>query len=409
MMSSAKISILTQATTSGARFFLGLILARELGPEAFGLYTMLWLAVLFLNSIHTSFITQPLMSIGSQKNNIANNRYIKLTVLHQLIFLLILIPCLLVFFFGIDYFIGDVAWQVMALATLYAIGYYLYELIRKILFLEKRIGRVFILDSLVNGISLCFVLLYASYYELTIANYFLLLLFPVCLAVVLEYRIFVKLAEVGKDYFIKKTRESYFFGAPLFHTALTQFFSSQITLYIAALIIGVAAAGEIGAARNILGLLFVLFMAFENFMPIQANYAYEKGINSLNKYFINSFIKFGTPIILICVAIFFFSKEIVVFVYGVDYLYASELVRWFVVIHMLMFVNRLLTIYCRTLALGAAIKLGGVMSLVMSLALSYPLIFYFNYEGAMLIMLMQQILILLPMLKKFNQNGIVKI
>ncbi len=52
---------------SGVNFLTGILLARYLGLKEFGVFTLVWMAVLFVNSLQFAVISAPMMSIGSKQ------------------------------------------------------------------------------------------------------------------------------------------------------------------------------------------------------------------------------------------------------------------------------------------------------------------------------------------------------
>ncbi len=56
-----------QTMVSGVNFLTGILLARYLGVEEFGRFTLAWMAVLFVNGIQHAAINSPMMSIGPKQ------------------------------------------------------------------------------------------------------------------------------------------------------------------------------------------------------------------------------------------------------------------------------------------------------------------------------------------------------
>ena len=56
-----------QSLVSGANFFPTIVLARYLGIEEFGRFTLVWMAVLFANSLQHAMVNMPMMSIGPKQ------------------------------------------------------------------------------------------------------------------------------------------------------------------------------------------------------------------------------------------------------------------------------------------------------------------------------------------------------
>ena len=57
-----------QAMVSGVNFLTAILLARYLGIEEFGRFTLAWMAVLIAYSIQYAMIIAPMMSIGPKQS-----------------------------------------------------------------------------------------------------------------------------------------------------------------------------------------------------------------------------------------------------------------------------------------------------------------------------------------------------
>lgn len=75
-----------QAMVSGVNFLTGILLARFLGIEEFGRFTLIWMAVLFVNSIQRTMISGPMMSIGPKQSQSEVAKYYRAVVFQQLLF-----------------------------------------------------------------------------------------------------------------------------------------------------------------------------------------------------------------------------------------------------------------------------------------------------------------------------------
>jgi len=56
-----------QGIVSGTSFLTNLMLARFMGLHEFGIFVLAWMSVLFVNSLQTSLIIAPMMSIGPKQ------------------------------------------------------------------------------------------------------------------------------------------------------------------------------------------------------------------------------------------------------------------------------------------------------------------------------------------------------
>ena len=67
LKSNKPLVFLDQAIVSGSNFILGILLARNLGIEGYGYYSLIWLVVLFFSSMQLASLISPMMSLGPKK------------------------------------------------------------------------------------------------------------------------------------------------------------------------------------------------------------------------------------------------------------------------------------------------------------------------------------------------------
>src|SRR3989339_512327 len=72
-----------QAMVSGVNFLTGILLARYLGLEEYGRFTLAWMAVLLCNSFQQAGIIAPMMSIGPKQKKEDGPSYYGTLFIHQ--------------------------------------------------------------------------------------------------------------------------------------------------------------------------------------------------------------------------------------------------------------------------------------------------------------------------------------
>ena len=75
-----------QALVSGLNFLSSVVLARYLGLEGFGIYSIAWLGVMIASSINQPFIIAPMQTLSGKKVSTAQSDYLQALVFKQLIF-----------------------------------------------------------------------------------------------------------------------------------------------------------------------------------------------------------------------------------------------------------------------------------------------------------------------------------
>ncbi len=74
-----------QVMVSGVNFLTNILIARFLGLEDFGRFSLLWLLILLINSLQIALIISPMQSIGSQQSDQAAPSYYGAVLAQQLI------------------------------------------------------------------------------------------------------------------------------------------------------------------------------------------------------------------------------------------------------------------------------------------------------------------------------------
>lgn len=75
-----------QLIVSGLSFVSGITLARLLGVQGFGIYSIAWLGVLIASSVNQPFIIAPMLTLSAKKTKEEQQDYLQSLVFKQLFF-----------------------------------------------------------------------------------------------------------------------------------------------------------------------------------------------------------------------------------------------------------------------------------------------------------------------------------
>ena len=275
-----------QAILSGTNFLTGILLARFLGIETYGLFALLWMIVLFGLSFSQAFVTKPMLSLGPQKESEDQNHYYSSLHAIQLIFsgLSFVLSC-----FGLLVFISFFRLELPSFGLLLKVPIILalflnYDFYRKYFFVSERLKWPIIIDGLLATFQLVgFSILYLND-ALSIESVLTLL---VLVYVFINGISFVKC--VFPDFEmsnLKKTILLHFeYAKWLIGTALLQWLCGNFFIIAGGGILGTAAVGAIRIAQNVIGLTHVIFLAMENIVPVYAAKRFKAGgIRSLYQF-----------------------------------------------------------------------------------------------------------------------------
>lgn len=140
-----------QTMVSGVNFLTGILLARYLGIEEFGRFTLVWLVVLFVISLHHAMINSPMLSIGPKQSEAEAPTYYGAILVHEVLF-----SCatfLLLFSGALLSGILFPEWGVKSLAlpmSLAALAYQLQDFLRRFFFTRERAALGFANDAIRN-------------------------------------------------------------------------------------------------------------------------------------------------------------------------------------------------------------------------------------------------------------------
>ena len=183
-----------------------------------------------------------------------------------------------------------------------------------------------------------------------------------------------------------------------------QFFAGHFFIFVLAQQLGATSTAEIGAARNLLGPLLVLYMAFDTYLSPLFSEKYKN--NNLDSATLFKWVTGSLGVTLIIILpIFYFSEEICSLVYGKNYTIAPLLVKYLSISYLFMAASRVTLIYLRINESGRAIRFSAFATFVFSLIFTIPMISLIGYHGAMIVVNIQQLIVTLVMIFYIKRNN----
>lgn len=380
---------LDQALVSGGSFALTILLGRDLGPEGFGVFSLGWMGLLFINSLQQAFILTPMLSLYPGRGSV----YLKGLAQIQAALLGVTLAI------GGLLFLLSRLWPMDALfvdlivpVTAASIGHQLYDFSRKVMLVRQDLKGVQRFDALVIGLQL-FLLLTCwhldllnpifAFYPLALA-YGLPAIFPI-LKLVLD-RSHPVLPDLLKDHWS--------YGGWLLATALMQWFSGNYFLITGAALLGPIAMGAIRMAQTIMGLLNVFLLALENFVPVRAALALDQGgMPAVRQYIRRIGLQSGLVYFPILGLIALLAPFLTQLFFGAAYLPYAPVLQGFALLYCFVFLGTLLRYVYRTLGTTREIFIGYLLSTLGGLALAHPFVSTWGITGIVAGMLLCQLLI----------------
>ena len=415
LTSGKALVLLDQAVVSGGNFVLGVLLARMLGLEVFGTYSLLWMGVLFALSLHQAYLTQPMLSLFAGKNRDEQPGYLR-----QLFRLQCLISgsvaLLSILSFGILK-IADMRanWLAAVPLTGFVTSVFLMQdFLRKSFFVKKEYRQPLFMDlalylPLLTGLP---ALHYTGRLDLETAMWFLFGTYA--LSSGLRLKTFI--ARPNEQFRSKfgtnneqsrnesgtglltlheTAKEHYHYSIWLLGTSLLQWFSGNFFLVAAAGVLGTVAVGALRMAQNMVGLCHVLFLAMENIVPAEAaQHFFQHGKSHMLHWLRQVSIGASIPVVLMLGSLTLASPWLIRWLYGSEYLAYSYLVGTYAILYIFVFIGHPLRFALRTLHHTSPIFVAYCLSSAVSVLAAFPMTRAWGMNGVMAGLLGTQLLTL---------------
>ena len=406
-MTNSKVLVLfDQAIVSGGNFALGILMARLLGLETYGLYCILWMGILFALNFHQAFMTKPLMSLFASKKEAEQATYLK--GLFGLQFYIsaacMVLPALV--FGGLKILnISDEWVCYVPLCGFLTAVYLLQDFLRKSFFVKQQYHQPVLMDLVLYVPMLLALptLYYFNRLDLNTSLWVMVILYT--LSSGLGFYLFWKKNWTGTNHsslttyhysLIKISKEHYHYSFWLLGTSLVQWFSSNFFLIAAASVLGTMAVGALRMAQNMVGLCHVLFLAMENIIPAKAaQHFFDSGKTAMYVYLKKISFLGSLPILLMLGGLTFASLSLIEFLYGAEYQSYSYLVGAYALLYIFVYIGFPLRFALRTLQYTSPTFIAYCLSAGTSMLIAFPMAEAWGIAGIIAGLIGTQILTLL--------------
>lgn len=256
--------MLDQALVSGTNFFSGVLIARSLGPDQFGVFSLAWTGVLFAVSLHFSSVTAPMMSIGPKEQTKQPLYYSKAFSQHLIIMLVLAIFTAIGSWMSDRYFDKRQLDSFVLVLPILVAAFTTQEFLRRLCFTQHRPSRALVSDALRYGVQI--VLLVALWLSGEASLEKMLWVIALCASLGCLPIIGLQLKLVHS---VGHWVRHYNFSKWMIGGAVVTWFSGNIFLVATGAILGASAAGAYRAAQQITGPLQVLMQGLDNLIPVR--------------------------------------------------------------------------------------------------------------------------------------------
>jgi len=377
-------SLMDQALVSGSNFLTGVLIARALGLEGFGMFALIWLIAVFIQNIQHAIINTPLLTYGAQANEEDRPTLLGAVMIRQLVFsgastLLTFVTMVATMAMQEIPNIGMAAALSACIATTQWQDFF-----RRLYFTVDKPFVATLVDSVryLGQPLFLLVLLAFSAETLSVTTVLWITALTAGLSCLAALFSLPKIQAPGAE-FNAINDLHWEFGKWMAGTAILQWIALNIFTLLSGALLGPAYAGALKATQSLLGILHIPFFALDNFLPSRGSRALQTdGSVGLDKM-LTSYLLYGTGAVLGVALIFFVAPAFWLgMVFGEDFTAHADILRWYGLIYVFYFINLIYRFGLRILGKTQAIFAGYVAAVGILAVVAYPLLLNFGLAGA---------------------------
>ena len=385
-----------QLVVSGANFFTGLYIARLLGLEQFGHYTIIWLMVQFFSSMQESFLLSPMMSITAKLPSNMAHRYLSGVISIGLSYSLIMTTLLMAISLIANISFLNISTSALISLFLVMLFFLIQEMLRRYLFTCERRKVAFFNDAITHiGHVFLLILFTFSKENIVLMDVFLTRAISSFVAILFTLLVIEKF-NYTKGNAIYAWKRNWPMSKWMVSSAITHWLTSNLFIIAAGLHLGNTAVGALKAAQNILGINHIFFQLIENTVPVRASKLLIRfGINNMTNYLKKITIMSGIGLLFLSILIVIFSNEIMTIIYNKEYAQYSWLLVGYAFIYFLIFLSFPLRIFLRTIEKTKQIFYAYLVTALFSIFASNVFVANMGLNGAIYGMISLNIIMLI--------------
>jgi O-antigen/teichoic acid export membrane protein len=389
------ITFIDQSIVSFVHFLISLLLARFLVPAEFGIWVLAYSVLVFAYGVQQALIISPMMVLGAATKGDDAKNYFSSTGIMQAIFGITVVAIFLITS-GILHIIykKPVTTYIFLAMSITSFSFLGQEFFRRMLFAQLKAKEALKNDILCYGLQVIGII--ALFYAgiLNAVNTFWIIALSALFAIIYGYYQCHNVLKPRLVLWRATIKENWDFGKWLLGSTLTTWTSGQAYIFIAAFMLGPIAPAVLRACQNIYGPTHILLKGVENIFPAMASKKYsEHGIKSLN-----SFLKKVLLLLAIAMGIYgilasFSANFLLKLLYKNQYSGYENIVILFAIMYLASTIMRVPSVGLQAVKKPKGIFYAYLISTIITIVLSIPLIKYFDIVGAAIGILISAIIV----------------
>ncbi len=369
---------------SGANFLTGILLARYLGIEEFGRFTLALIAILFVGSVQRATIVAPMMSLGPKQTAAHTPSYYNAVLMQQVLF-----SCLvfIVLFGGLQLAAGlfpgltlrEFAFPLATAASAFAFQ----DFLRRYFFTRGSPDIAFVSDAIRYFGQVVLIVWMHSYFRERMDSVHVLWIIVVSSVVASAYAgCFIDRIATSAPTLLGSISQHWNFSKWLLPSSLIEWMTGNIFVLSAGALLGTTAVGALRAGQYLMGVVHVLIMGLENMVPVQAARLFHvQGKKALRDYLKRVTLLGGGATVALSLLIAIAPEFWLHLIFGSEYRGYGFLLQWYAVHYVLIFLLLPLCSGLRAIEQPKTIFTASFWAALFSAVAAYPFTHYFGLLG----------------------------
>jgi O-antigen/teichoic acid export membrane protein len=314
-------SLADQAVISGANFLTIYLLALHMELSEFGLYTVAFVGLLFLNSIQDALITQPHNVLSAKRDEVAYREFTSILAVIQCVAALAI--SLLIAGIGILMWLyGFTGYGALIVAVGIAAGPWMFqEFVRRVLYTKSDSFGAFVNDVVSYGLQVAGIVLLIFFAGIPRKELGILILgISSCVAGLLglwQLRSHVSFSKLSGGGIRSIWTEVFEFGQWLIARKLVDWVGKHGHTWLILVLLGPVMVGVYKAVSHFINVLNIGQKAAQTYLPSRGSRIYaEQGVEGLNAWLPTTQRKVLIPFTVACILLVMFSRPILAVAYG---------------------------------------------------------------------------------------------
>lgn len=391
---NVNLAMIDQVLVSGVNFLTGILIARALGIQQFGVFHIAWIAVILASNLQLAVIISPMMSIGPKQSPSITSAYYGAAFVQQISFAVLSAVVLYGGAATLGALFPETAASALALPLAVSVlGLLVQDFIRRYFFTLQRPERALATDAVSYIGQLSGLIWLFGREALTIPGALWVMAASSTVAAGLGL-IWMDRLSWNTKVFKESTRRHFHFAKWMGASALVQVAAIDWFVLVAAWSMGAIAAGAIKAAQKVISVLNIFFLALENVVPTEASRRYHgSGRSALSNYLSTVTRVGGLATAVVALLVGMFAPPLIGVLYGAEFVEHAGLLRWFAAAYFVGFFGTPLRAWLTAVENTAPIFWTSFLMFVFSLVAAYPLNLLFGLPGTMAGILMAFVLL----------------